>query len=250
VKCLSNLRQIGQAALQHANEHRQHIQIAGNLAASGSATPENLGDAAMVKYSYYQEITVFRPLPLPVALAPYVGQKIRTDDRVVMSADMDSGPIAELFTCPSQGRENIDPGWIVNDGLWHAPPVRSSYIINEDTLGYSLAPFHPRARGNLARIGGASEVMMMADGKPPPAPAVAKWLGIHAFEPKMTLADLSDPGLAQAVYNLDLPRHRDRMNVLFMDGHAETVGASIIDRSPHAPEVRVSKQVFLSKQAY
>jgi prepilin-type processing-associated H-X9-DG protein/prepilin-type N-terminal cleavage/methylation domain-containing protein len=247
VKCLSNLRQIGQAALQHANEHRQHIQIAGNLAVAGSATPENLGDAAMVKYSYYQDGPVMRPLPLPAALAPYVGQKVRTDDRLVMSADMDSGPIAEVFTCPSQGRENIEPGWMVNDGLWVAPPVRSSYIVNEETLGYLQAPQHHRAQGNLARIDGASEVMMMADGKPRPAPAISKWLGIHAFWTQMTLSDLSDPGLAQAVYNLDLPRHRDRMNVLFVDGHTETVGASIVDRSPNVPEVRVSKQVFLSK---
>jgi prepilin-type processing-associated H-X9-DG protein len=250
VKCLSNLRQIGQAALQHANEHHQHIQVAGHIVVDpmGSATPENLGDPAMLKYSYYEE-GPFRPMPFPAALAPYIGQRVRTDTRGNMVSDLDSGPVAELFSCPSQDRADIVPGCMVDDGVWYSPKIRSSYIINEDTLGYWNSWQHRRARGNLARVDSASDVMMIGDGKP--SPGDSKWMGIHAFFPLRTLADLGNPGEVESYVNLDVKRHRGRMNVLFMDGHAETVAVSVRQDTPDdKPVLTFSRAVYLSKRAY
>jgi prepilin-type processing-associated H-X9-DG protein/prepilin-type N-terminal cleavage/methylation domain-containing protein len=251
VKCLSNLRQIGHAALQHANEHRQHVQIAGHIHTDpmGPATPERLGDAGRVKYSYYLEgPNSPRPLPLPAALAPYLGQHVRTDSRLHLEADMDVGPVRELFTCPSQGRDEIVEGLIIDDGVWFGPLVWSSYIINEDALGYYNGDGrHRRARGNLARISGPSDVMLLADGR---RSEPFNWIGIFGFETSRSIGHVYSGLGAWHRSNLDLPRHRNRMNVLFADGHAETVFATLRPPSqPREVELLLSRPVYLSKKS-
>ena len=44
IKCLSNMRQIGQAYLMHAADHRNHVPTAGLIHAPWNATPRGLGD--------------------------------------------------------------------------------------------------------------------------------------------------------------------------------------------------------------
>jgi prepilin-type processing-associated H-X9-DG protein len=249
VKCLSNLRQIALAAVQQANEHRQHIQVAGQLVMDpgGPPIPANLGDAGMVKYSYYSEGDQ-RPLPLPAALAPYFGQTIRTSDRLVLTADMDSGPVGEVFTCPSQGRDQIVSGLMVLGGNWYGPLVRSSYILNEDMLGYWNGASHRRARGSLTRIREPSDTMFMADGKPQDG---LPSLGVSGFDPNRTIGDVYSGLGARHRSNLDLKRHQNRMNVLFMDGHAETIVVAIRPPTqPREPELTMSRPIYLSKQSF
>src|SRR4051794_30624754 len=52
VKCLANLRSIGQAANLHANEHQGYLPIAGYIWSTGGATPAGLGDAGQRRFVY------------------------------------------------------------------------------------------------------------------------------------------------------------------------------------------------------
>lgn len=73
--CLSNMRQIGQAMLMCANEHRQHFPLAGELwpdnksGHPGDNTPAELGDVGMRNYSYIKDV-IMRAAPLQIALEP------------------------------------------------------------------------------------------------------------------------------------------------------------------------------------
>src|SRR5689334_1691852 len=69
IKCMSNMRQIGQAYLMHASEHRNHVPTAGLIHdPSYNATPAGLGDHTKMYFMYYSEGGIERPLPMPAAL--------------------------------------------------------------------------------------------------------------------------------------------------------------------------------------
>jgi prepilin-type N-terminal cleavage/methylation domain-containing protein/prepilin-type processing-associated H-X9-DG protein len=258
VKCAANLREIGQACLMHANEHKQHFPPAGLIHAPFFANPQGLRDTAQVKYSYYNEGAQRRPMPMPAALAPYFGQALRTDSRANLESDMDAGPVREIFTCPSHERSDMIPGTMLGDGGWGAPRIWSSYIFNEEPLGHwDSGHGYVRGRGNMARMKEASEIMMLGDGKPR---GTDGWIVVYAHNTMATLEDvfngsiLRNPGYAagdRAAF--DFGRHKKRMNVLFMDGHAETI--MVTTRPPTAPpnlatQAKFSKDVYLAKQNF
>jgi len=237
--CLSNLRQIGTASIMSANEHHNHFPLAGSLwtiAKGVTATPLGTGDGRQRIYSYFTDGgSGTRIAPLPVALAPYLGQPmLRTDTRANMLADYNSGITKRIFTCPS----NIDKVALgAQDGLWIAdqswtgPVLATSYAFNEGVLGWADAPDgsitkHNRARGNLQRIHGPADMVYMADASPRSSDG---WLVYNSHDNTETLLDFyngkfdsSDPKL------FDKLRHYGRMNILFMDGHGES--ASIPDQ--------------------
>jgi prepilin-type N-terminal cleavage/methylation domain-containing protein/prepilin-type processing-associated H-X9-DG protein len=258
VKCASNLRQIGQAYTMHAAEHKNYVPTAGLIHPPYNASPQGLRDPSKTKYMYYSEGNVQRPLPMPAALATYMGQKIRTDDRNVLRDDMDSGPCREVFTCPTQAREGMIMGNMLRDFSWEAPPIWSSYIFNEEPLGFlDLEPAYRRGRGNLNRMKMTSDTMMIGEGKP--RGGMNGWLVIFALQNGTTLEevwsmsaspDRTSLGIPFAGAgdrsNFDLNRHKNRMNIVFMDGHAETV---IVQQYPNtrAPtRVTWSKKVWTS----
>src|SRR5215217_5057972 len=134
VKCLSNQRQIGQAFLMHAGEHRNYVPTAGLIHPPFNATPVGLRDTAKVKYMYYNDGATQRPLPMNAALATYMGQKM-PDTKAEIQAALDSGPARDVFTCPTQAREGMKMGNILRDFTWgDSPIVWSSYIFNEEPL--------------------------------------------------------------------------------------------------------------------
>lgn len=57
----------------HANEHQQHLPIAGHIWSPGIASSLNIGDVARLRYRYFAEGGIFRPMPIQGALAPYLG---------------------------------------------------------------------------------------------------------------------------------------------------------------------------------
>ncbi|HZN68539.1 MAG TPA: prepilin-type N-terminal cleavage/methylation domain-containing protein [Tepidisphaeraceae bacterium] len=258
VKCAANLREIGQACLMHANDHRQHFPPAGLIHAPFNATPQGLRDSSRVKYSYFNEGAVLRPMPMPAALGPYFGQQLRSDSRQNLQEDMDSGPVREIFTCPSHNRSDMIPGTMLGDGGWGAPRIWSSYIFNEEPLGHWDAGHgYRRGRGNMARMKEASEIMMLGDGKPR---GMDGWIVIYAHNTLATLDDvftgtiMRNPGYAAGDrIAFDLARHRRRMNVLFMDGHAETI--PVTTRPPQmspnlASQAKFGKDVYLVKHNF
>ena len=170
IKCMSNLRQIGQAFTMHATEHKGYVPTAGLIHNSSgyAATPAGLRDAARRKYKYYTDGGVLRPLPMPAALSQYFGQDMRTDTRANLEKDLDSGPCRELFTCPTQAREGmVWHGSMLSDQAgWLPPDIWSSYIFNEEPLGFATYGTYQRGQGNLNRLRNASDVMMIGDGRP------------------------------------------------------------------------------------
>ena len=137
----------------------------------------------------------------------------------------------------------MDPGEIISCGTWDGPLVRSGYIVNEDVLGWVPPPqSYLRARGNLARVRDAAEVMLAADGQPH---EVYRTLGVWG-EVGSTLGDLS----TWHPSNLDVARHRNRVNVLFVDGHAETIPVTVrqVRPVPSAPDVVFGTPVYLSRR--
>ena len=258
VKCASNLRQIGQAYIMHAAEHKNHVPTAGLIHPPYFATPAQLRDASRTKYMYYNEGSVLRPMPMPAALASYMGQKVRTDSRQLLQEDMDSGPCREVFTCPTQAREGTIMGNMLRDFSWEAPPIWSSYIFNEEPLGFlDMEPSYRRGRGNLNRMKMTSDTMMIGDGKP--RGGVNGWLVIFALQNGTTLeetwsmtasADRASLGIPWAGAgdrsNFDLNRHKGRMNCVFMDGHAETIVVQQFPNTRAPSRVTWSRKVYTS----
>src|SRR2546423_7105511 len=238
VKCMSNLRQIGQAFTMHSVEHRGYVPTAGLIhSVSGyAATPQGLHDSARVKYKYYTDAGQLRPLPMPAALAPYFGQDMRTDTRANLEKDLDSGPCRELFTCPTQAREGmVWHGSMLSDqNGWLPPDIWSSYIFNEEPLGFATYGTYQRGQGNMNRLRNASDVMMIGDGRP--RGGQGGWLVIYATNNATTISDAAtgmngsgDPS------NFEFRRHQNRMNIVFMDGHAETVLVTLTPRNSTSP---------------
>ena len=72
-QCLSNLRQIGAAALMFANEHQQRVPLGGVLYGTGiNGTPRGFHDTGERFYSYYIDGGSKMIMPLDAALAPYL----------------------------------------------------------------------------------------------------------------------------------------------------------------------------------
>jgi len=253
VKCMSNLRQIGQAFIMHSVEHKGYVPTAGLIHNSSgyAATPQGLHDSARKKYKYYNDGGVLRPLPMPAALAPYYGQDIRTDTRQNLEQDMDKGPCRELFTCPTQAREGmVWHGSMLSDQAgWLAPDIWSSYIFNEEPLGFATYAPYQRGQGNLIRLKGASDVMMIGDGRP--RGGQGGWLVIYATHNGTQISDAATnekgSGASGDASNFEFRRHQNRMNVVFMDGHAETVLVTLFPRNSTFPSrVELSRPVYMS----
>jgi prepilin-type N-terminal cleavage/methylation domain-containing protein/prepilin-type processing-associated H-X9-DG protein len=244
IKCLSNMRQIGQAYLMHATEHRNHVPTAGLIHPPWSATPAGLGDTAKVKYLYYGEGSVERPLPMPAALATYFGQKFNASNPVQLKEEMSTGPCQDLFVCPTQGLENIMEGQMLTDFSWAAPLFKSSYIFNEEPLGFmDSPPIYQRGRGNLSRMKQTSDTMMLMEGKPR-GNVPGGWLVIFALKNDTVLEDAFNGNAAGDRTNFEFARHKGRVNMIFMDGHAELVTTTTRPNYNIPNTVKYNKKIY------
>ncbi len=225
IVCLSNLRSIGEAALMHAAEHRQHFPIAGHLWDPGGATAAGVGDTQQAHYVYFTDGANLRCMPIPAALASYLGQTIRTDTAANLSADLSTGVVRTMFTCPSDNDGQGHQGSTIQDSGWAGPTIWSSYVFNEAALGWADNGQggvwgHNRARGALSRIGDPALTFFLADGLPRIEFGPDLLLDIYDHNPDCSLADAYAWNGAGTPSMFDSLRHRGRMNVLFMDGHA------------------------------
>lgn len=249
VQCESNLRQLGAAMIMHANDHRQHFPLAGRLwASAGSsipadATPYDMSDPAMKNYSYWFD-TRNRLCPLPIALAPYLGQtNIDISSAANAISSYNNGSAIRVFTCPAnldalQGQ--YQTALFLQTASYTAPDVASSYAFNEAVLGWadSGAPSanvngFSRCRGNITKVVHPADVVLMADATPRgTSNGVNGWMVYNSGGPTATLWDdwsnNNAPG-GSAVVNsetaeFDYNRHYGNMCILFCDGHAEVFG--------------------------
>ena len=107
LQCLATLSSIAKAAQMHINEHKNYLPLAGwhwNTS-GGIVNNETLEDSLSVKYDYYTDDGMKRPLPITAALAQYMGPVVRTDSRENLEADLEAPALRRLFHCPSQNVE-------------------------------------------------------------------------------------------------------------------------------------------------
>jgi prepilin-type processing-associated H-X9-DG protein len=223
--CQSNLRQIYIAALNCAHEHSGYFPVAGlTNNVDVFLTPDVLKDTDRKRYTYYEDNGP-KPVPLPAALAPYMGYKIRLDSRDNLQADLDNPlGVRKIFSCPSQS--DFTPGIIIGGGVprWLGPSFLGSYAYNEGFLDCEAEPTR-RLRGQISKVKRSSETVFLGDALPriteTDMPFIA-WF--PAAEGTISLADcFSEENGSGLRSEFDLLRHQKRMNIVFCDGHCETI---------------------------
>lgn len=232
VACLSNLKQIGQAALMFAADHRQHMPLAGTVQSSGAlpgqgtATPRGVGDQRQQFYAYFNDSGINRVAPMQAALAPYLGRKVRLDSGQNLHDDCSTGTVRSVFTCPSQAEADQFQGLMISDNGWEPQfcYIWTSYAYNEGALGWANPEFtgaqYSRARGNLALMRHLDTLLFMSDGQRRNTSSDATPAFYDNASP-LTLYD-AYMGLGGGTASVfDLRRHQGKMNCLFIDGHGE-----------------------------
>ncbi|MFN4243763.1 MAG: type II secretion system protein [Tepidisphaerales bacterium] len=294
--CLSNLRQLGQAALLFANERKGYIPTATD---HWTAITQ---DVSRTKYSYRENGFV---RDWASSLVPFLGGDDRRDFETA------PGDMPRVFVCPSD-RINFDwvninsPGYTVfnnttvNDGN---TTQRISYAINADIAANTNAAtgigvFNPGStmlvyrqnadgtdirqernapplNGLIYRVRNPSTVLLFADGGTAPrtngsggtsgfpldfSDVLAYTTNYITYNPgldsrpelKYTLAGIAQTSWLRTRIPLDRHGRRDssirgsdpskwrggRINVVFVDGHAESIGFDEFNRvnvSPYAP---------------
>ena len=261
--CLSNQRQIGQAGQTRALDHDGFLPPDGELTIPDGtfglgSLPPALRDPSRERYRYFYDPaypsylpTIELPVPFSIDLIAHMsglglGGAIVPDYRwSVMEQKVRE---AELFRCPSARPMRTGawyPGW--QDGVFEGAPsvyvsldglmygttwyVNVDYATNAGVVGfhYDLAFEHRRKAGHLTRVAEASRVVLLGD--------TAGWesVWIPALTPPdvepqpVTLRDVLQQSINVHPTSspLDLRRHDGRMNVLYVDGHAEGVEQTV-----------------------
>jgi prepilin-type N-terminal cleavage/methylation domain-containing protein/prepilin-type processing-associated H-X9-DG protein len=225
IKCLATLRSMGQAAQMHAMEHGGYMPLAGML--PRGAWPEVVGDAAMKKYTYYKGVasgeprSPFMAAGLTGSLGQYMGLPVKLGDVAEFQESLRSELVYRHFTCASEP----EPGYGSTIGIesWRGPEERMSYMYNMRVLGQMVLGGRPGLGGNVSRVRGPERVCLFIDGqggRPPPR----AW-ALFGVAGEDTLYDYwrvqGHPG--GAFGSLDRRRHNNRINVLYVDGHGETL---------------------------
>jgi prepilin-type N-terminal cleavage/methylation domain-containing protein/prepilin-type processing-associated H-X9-DG protein len=229
VQCQQNLRTIYNAAQFHANDHIGYLPAAGWHwnPDGGVVNPHGLKDDQSKRYIYYDDAGVKRPVPITVALAISLGADVRLDSRENLEEDMESDKVRKYFKCPSQ-ELSLRGHTQKSSEPWEAPRDWSSYVFNEAILGLrEKTTTADPLLGMAARVKQSSEVMFSMDGRPRDM-LNDNWLMVPNNGPQDTLWDfqqmvLNSPPNGHGKELLDFLRHRYRANVVFMDGHVDSV---------------------------
>ena len=248
VKCLANLRSIGAAAQMHVNEHHGYLPTAGLQwnCVGGVCDPHGLQDENRQKYDYYEDQGIERPLPVTVALAAYLGVRCRTDSRDHLIQDMSGDALKRLFRCPAESVDRL--GWTEagdGSGTWTAPDEFSSYVFNEALLGRREAPRSDQCpRGAMANVRDPAGVAFAMDGRPRDTQQ-DRFLLFFDHTADDTLADFEQYILTspRGKELLDFGRHHGRINVVFVDGHAESFSMGL----PPTAEGSELNRVYVSR---
>jgi prepilin-type processing-associated H-X9-DG protein len=188
-----------------------------------------------VKYLYTTDNDGrWRPLPLPAALGHYMDLRPLLKDAEgpqLLDGVLKSEAVLRRFTCPSQDPATIRSGCVLADdpnGLW--PLVRMSYVFNATVLARRIEPWGETPAGKFERVKSPSTVFLFADGG-----ALEGFFGYGILgsrpDQTQTLYDYWSRVSAQ----FDHARHRNRINVAFVDGHAETLMLPDPKRDPNSP---------------
>jgi prepilin-type N-terminal cleavage/methylation domain-containing protein/prepilin-type processing-associated H-X9-DG protein len=222
-KCLATLRSMHQAAVMHAGEHRGYFPAAGYngpRSLNVMATPSGLLDAGRRKYMYFFDSasSVYRPLPLPGALGHYMGLNVGVSG----SESFGLGPLFETdalyrpFACPSKDREEIPATeTLSDDGGRYGAHIRMGYVFNGSVLARLIFPWGETPAGRVTSIHRPGDVFLFADGN--------SMGGDAGFSVYASYSPHDTARVVARTNQFDYPRHRGRINSVFVDGHAETL---------------------------
>ncbi|MFT3788245.1 MAG: prepilin-type N-terminal cleavage/methylation domain-containing protein [Tepidisphaeraceae bacterium] len=242
-KCLATERNIGHGAQLHVTTHHGFYPLSGLLddlpSAIANVTPASLGDADQRKYTYTIDPqtggTTLAPWQL--AIAAQLGYLRATNARTL--AELDDAELGRiyylrLFICPAHVRHASEaPESAIYFGANTSWFLRQSYVINEAVFGKSKAL--DRYEGQTSRVRRPANTVMLIDGQTS-APRAKTWTRngqpvnwatlinkVPTTAGPITLADaLLDRPNAGDSANFDRVRHKNTVNILFMDGHAES----------------------------
>jgi prepilin-type N-terminal cleavage/methylation domain-containing protein/prepilin-type processing-associated H-X9-DG protein len=220
VQCLSNQRQIVNAMLMHAGEHRGFMPLAGYIQVNAGPAninyiPVALNDPNRLRYGYsiWTAGGFYVPMPINAALIPYLkkGSDVPTDDSSKVEAAMnDKAGVWRMFICPST--DTYEKGTYVASGGEVAPidqgalmvlyptvggaPVlwwssNSDYVLNEGVLGYDVTDTsnRRRLRGQLSRVELPAQTILLTDGQRRPTPSASGYFsdGYQTWTPAIGL---------------------------------------------------------------
>jgi prepilin-type N-terminal cleavage/methylation domain-containing protein/prepilin-type processing-associated H-X9-DG protein len=229
VKCLATERSMVQAAHLHAQDHQGYMPLGGFQGAAWlniTTDPVGLGDSARRHYIYVFYDPSYRPLPTTLALGIYMGFPWPYNDMFDVTKALKSDELRRLFACPSQ--ERVTPGRSISgtpDGDWssNCGQEYSSYVLNGFVLG--ITPIPPvtggelTPGGKLSRVRRPAEVFLFADGNSIPFSGSTGF----AINSAYTQDDTLGSNWRGYTDQFDYTRHRGKVNVVFVDGHAETM---------------------------
>ena len=242
-KCLVTLKNLHLAATLHAAAHGGYYPIAGQHwdPTNGVCDPAGLDDPRERRYTYYTDSSERRPMPLCGVLAQQLGAQVRADSRDNLAADLRSESVQRYVTCPSQ--TVIEPGLtqLAADDTWRGPPEYCGYIYNEAILGRRGQAPARIIHGNVGRVRRTSVVFFAADGRPR-SPTADNYFLVFDFGDDDTLGTFWKRAQSADIGKefLDFNRHRRRINVVFLDGHAESI--PMTDNG--LDEIGISRGVF------
>jgi prepilin-type processing-associated H-X9-DG protein/prepilin-type N-terminal cleavage/methylation domain-containing protein len=229
VKCLSTLRSMGQAALGHAADHQGYMPYGGRIL--GDASPEGVGDPFRRKYTYYTNEENLdnhnQPIDCPALLSGSLGKYMNLDvdlgSAKSLRASLKREAVFRAFTCPADNNPITPGSSICVSGSAPLPSADEimSYIFNEAAL--RLRELYPDVRpaGKVSKIRRPAEVFLFGDGMR--GTNAAQAYNVFEDADDWTLFDYWNTHAAGVWARFDYRRHRNRMNVVFADGHAETL---------------------------
>ncbi len=251
VVCSSNLRQIGLACSLHAAEHQGYYPFAGvvrdrNGNAVSSATPADMDDSSAARYTYISYNAQYPRViaPFPIALEKYLGGKTAPDVATAVKDMAGNTGFVRLFQCPSQIYS--PQSFFVTDNtnsFWSTMLMNNSYQLNEGFLGSTDASWNAvRYWGRVSAIRRPSDTVLALDGQPRNE-AGYQIVTVYNLNSDTTVTQTAptrpstvgdamrgvgrEPNQSNwyggNATQFDPRRHGNKMNVLFIDGHVQTI---------------------------
>ena len=248
VHCAANLRSIHQAAMLCAGEHRgwvQPIGVGGDFPKPTDPGYPGFGDTNRTRFSWFPGVSGdLRSAPVTAVLARYMGIAPLIGTRAEIEAALASASYAKVFACPADQPPVPHPTlfhWSVEDTIREP----TSYAFNDAVIGV-YSEDHRLFVGRLTDAFRSSEVVLIVDINSQ-QPNFAWFMGIGKDRSLWDVEDMHyNPPSGHSewesdAYNphgggitpgnpFDAARHRGRMNVIFVDGHGETITIS----QPHS----------------
>ncbi len=254
MKCLANLRSMGQGAQSFATDHQYYIPISSSDLAwvnNGTGFPSELRG----KIASYNDPAYPRMKDWASALVPYLG-----DSSQDVPFDTAEPKVVSMFRCPSDPYEEGHEVVSNISGSQQGIPLPISFSVNADVTTYDDTPGDGRAwwmpngggmnvqeiqvyngdasPGSLDRIRSISKTMLYADGGTrcyPSSSPIRRGI-VLMYTADKRLPNKDNPGTLDAIYqsnifreklplaeiNAEDDRHSNALNVAFADGHGSS----------------------------